>query len=336
MHHQSTLGDNAARHLHGHAWLVGVVGLAVGGAILVFVPAIPAVANSILLFAGFHVVGALILLLSAYSLGLRRLVRRHTGARRAAAPGYDFGWGPEWMNGLGLAALATLSVAVAVAVAASAFWPVTILLVLLAANFFIGNLVMRSFRSAGHVVLPMVRLLSGPGDTVLDAGCGSGRTSIALGRVLGEGRIVAVDRFDADYIDDGGRALFDRNLDRAGLGARVTVVKADLTALPFEESSFDAAISTNVFDHLGSGKGQALAEIARVLRPGGRFLMAVWVPSWPMFTVANVLSLFLTSRRQWRDLAARAGLSVVDEGAFNFAWFVLLERPVGVPAVVAP
>ena len=104
-------------------------------------------------------------------------------------------------------------------------------------------------------------------------------------------------------------------------------MKADLTELPFEANHFDAAISTHVFDHLGGAKQTALGEIFRVLKPGGRFLMAVWVPGWPMAAVANVLSLLLTSRAKWRMMAGRDGLRVVDEGLFNFAWFVVLEKP---------
>jgi hypothetical protein len=55
--------------------------------------------------------------------------------------------------------------------------------------------------------------------------------------------------------------------------------------------------------------------------------MAVWVPGWAMFAVANALSFFLTSKEQWRRMAGRAGFEVADEGAFNYAWFALLEKP---------
>ena len=122
----------------------------------------------------------------------------------------------------------------------------------------------------------------------------------ALRRGLRNGRVVAVNRFDADYIDGGGRALIERNLAAAGLMERVEVRAADLTRLPFPDATFDAAVSTNVFDHLGADKLRALAEICRTLKPGGRFLIAVWTPSWPMFAVASVFSLFLTPRAEWR------------------------------------
>jgi len=50
-------------------------------------------------------------------------------------------------------------------------------------------------------------------------------------------------------------------------------------------------------------KRAGLAEIHRVLKPGGRFLMVVWVPGWATFSLANLFCLFLTSKAGWRTLA---------------------------------
>ena len=315
--------------IHNHAWFVGVGGVLLGLFLLVYVPRLEAVSRSLFLFAGFHLVGAVLLLASLYALAprarLRRVLGRHK--REARTDEYDFGWGPEWMNGLALVALVMLFVAVAINVVAPAWWPLALVVAVFGAFFVVGNLMMQSFRNRDHVVLPMVGLLRSDDDLVLDAGCGAGRTTIALSRVLRSGRVVAVDRFDAGYIDDGGRTLLDRNLRVAGLDERVRVEKADLVSLPFADGTFDGAVSTSVFDHLGKAKGRALAEVFRTLKPGGRFLVAVSVPGWEMFMIANVLSFFLASRKTWRRLATAAGFDVVDEGVFNFAWFALLEKP---------
>ena len=318
-----------ATRSHSHMWLIGLVGIVAGAVLMIYVPSLKAVSASLLLFAGFHIVGGIVLLASFYVMALRGWIRRLHAARPAVSGRgkLDFGWGPGWMNGLAVAALATFAAAVAVQVAWPAWWPLTFLLVFQGALFLVGNAVMSSFRHRDYMVLPMVDLMRHGQGRVLDAGCGAGRTTIALSRILADGRVTAVDRFDADYIDDGGRALLERNLAIAGLTERVDILTADLTALPLDDASIDAAVSTNVFDHLGAGKRQALAEIRRVLRPGGRFLMAVWVPGLTMFAVASVLSLALTSRRRWRELAEGAGLKVVDEGVFNHVWFVVLEKP---------
>jgi SAM-dependent methyltransferase len=311
-------------------WLMGLAGVAVGAAMLVFLPRLKIASTSILLFAGFHVAGALVLLGSAWSLGLRDWLRSRM---QRGATGYDFGWGPGWMNGLAVAAVAILTGAVVLQLQWPQLWPLAFAAVALAVVMLVGNRVMQGFRQLDQVVLPMVDLMPGARGVVLDAGCGAGRTSIALGRVLGDGHIVAVDRFDAGYIDDGGRALLDRNLKLAGLEERVTVEAADLTALPFAPAEFDAAVSTHVYDHLGSAKQQGLDEVYRVLKPGGRFLMAVWTPGWTMFAVANAFSLLLTSKARWREMMTRAGFRQLDEGVFNGAWFMLVEKPNAAGAV---
>lgn len=322
------MAQTRVRHAHSHMWLIGLLGLAAGAALMIYAPRLKGVSTSILLFAGFHLIGAVVILSSLYGMALRDWIR---GLRKRALPAGDaleFGWGPGWMNGLAVAALVALAAAVAVQVSNPGLWPISFLLVVQAVLFLFGNTTMGAFRRPDHMVLPMVDLVRGETDRVLDAGCGAGRTTITLSRVLRQGRVTALDRFDADYIDDGGRALLERNLKIAGLADRVEVVTGDLTAMPFPEGDFDAAVSTNVYDHLGAAKQAGLTETCRVLKPGGRFLMAVWTPGPMMFTIGSVLSFFLTPKSAWRAMARKAGFEVIDEGAINGCWWVLLQKPV--------
>ena len=94
-----------------------------------------------------------------------------------------------------------------------------------------------------------------PGDRVLDACCGTGDLAVAA-RAAG-GDVVGLD-------------FSERMLERARLkDGTVEWVRGDLLALPFEDASFDAATVgfgvRNVAD-----LEQGLAELRRVLRPGGR------------------------------------------------------------------
>ena len=84
-------------------------------------------------------------------------------------------------------------------------WPVGSLIDLQALCFAIGRILMLQSRRTDVAILLMVRILSGEQDHILDAGCGAGRTSLAIAKVMGRGRIIAFDRFDANYIDGGGR-----------------------------------------------------------------------------------------------------------------------------------
>ena len=319
---------------HGHLWVVGLLGMIAGLVLLVYVPRLPVIANSLFLLAGFHLIGAVVLVTSSlYAARSRRQGAGNSYALKAHTD-YDFGWGPAWVNGLAIAALVALAGAVALQVVAPAFWPLAFALVAQAAVCVVGIIIWRGFLGQDQILLPMVALLSGDNDLVLDAGCGSGRTTIALGKALGSGRVVAFDRFDAGYIGGGGRTLITHNLKVAALSDRVSVQTGDLTAMPFADNHFDAAVSTHVYDHLGTGKSAALAETLRVLKPGGRFLMAVWVPGWTMFAVGNVFSFFLTSRTKWRKMAAQVGFELCEEGVFNNVWFVLLAKP-AVPTTLA-
>jgi SAM-dependent methyltransferase len=240
---------------------------------------------------------------------------------------FDFGWSRAAYAGPWIFAAMLMVAALGLQMERPDLWGASFAAALVALNSFAGGLVLRASDRADHASLPLVHLLGSEGDLVLDAGCGAGRTTLSIAKVLRRGRIVAFDRFDARYIDGGGRALLERNLSIAGLSGRVEVVTGDLTRVPFPEAHFDSAVSAHVIDHLKQHKKTALAEIRRVLKPGGRFLMVVWVPGWTTFSLANVFSFLLTSKAGWRRLAAEVGFSLVDEGTFNGMWFAVLERP---------
>jgi trans-aconitate 2-methyltransferase len=101
-------------------------------------------------------------------------------------------------------------------------------------------------------------------ETVLDAGCGSGRVTERLAERLPRGRVIAL---------DGSPSMVEAARGRlARFGERVTFVVADLGApLPVPAGSLDAVLSTAVFhwvpDHAG-----LFRRLATILRPGGRLV----------------------------------------------------------------
>ncbi len=316
------------RSVHNHGWLVGVGGLAAGASLMVLFPRLEAIGGVLILVALFHLLGIAIVLASITSFAPARFGRLAARLRRKAPLGeaYDFGWSWGAMNGHWLAAAAILSAALGLQIQWPALWPIWFAVALLGVSWFVGGILLRTSKRADFAALPLVDLLRSDDDLVLDAGCGGGRTTLALSKVLGNGRIVALDRFDAYYIDGGGRALLERNLRLAGLGERVGIERGDLTRLPFPDEHFDSAVSAHVIDHLKEHKRTGLAEIHRVLKPGGRFLMIVWVPGLATFSLANVFCHLLTTKAGWRRLAADVGFKIRDEGTFNGMWFAVLER----------
>jgi arsenite methyltransferase len=106
-----------------------------------------------------------------------------------------------------------------------------------------------------------------PGDAILDIGCGAGVDSLVAAHLVGPGgRVVGLDVTAA--MVERARA----SLARLGL-AHVTFQVGEAEALPFPDNDFDAVISNGVFN-LTLDKKKALHEAHRVLKPGGRLMLA--------------------------------------------------------------
>lgn len=250
--------------------------------------------------------------------------------RMAKNNGYDFGWGMAWKWGFLIGSVLCLLMAVGIFAVNSGLFLLSGIFFLIALQLFMGDLALRFiYRMDSELVLPYVNLLSSDRDLILDAGCGSGRTSIAVGKLMKNGKIVAVDRFDADYIEDGGKKLLERNLRIANIRDKVDIETQDITSLKFEDRAFDAAVSSYMFDHLGDKKLKGLREINRVLRKGGKFLLIVAVPNYFTYMIFSVISrLKLISVKDWKQLFGESGFKCIDEGDVNGGHYFLLERSV--------
>jgi SAM-dependent methyltransferase len=119
------------------------------------------------------------------------------------------------------------------------------------------------------------RFPAGPGDRILDLGCGAGRHAFELYRRGAD--VVALDRDEAEL--EGVRRMFGamQAVGEPPAGATATAVRGDVLALPFPDASFDAVIAAEVLEHIPADE-LAMTEIARILKPGGR--VAVTVPRW--------------------------------------------------------
>jgi arsenite methyltransferase len=107
----------------------------------------------------------------------------------------------------------------------------------------------------------------GDGETVVDIGCGAGMDLLLAARRVGSrGKAIGIDMTDAMLEKT-------RNAAAAGGMRQAEVRKGDFTSLPIESSSVDVVISNGVLN-LVPEKDFAFAEIARILRPGGRLQLA--------------------------------------------------------------
>jgi SAM-dependent methyltransferase len=115
-------------------------------------------------------------------------------------------------------------------------------------------------------------------ETVLDLGCGRGAVLLAAAKLLASGRAVGVDIWRADQTHNSQQNTL-RNAELEGVADRVEVRTADITDLPFDNDSVDVIVSSLVVHNIPSpqARAKAISEAARVLRPGGRLVLAdIW------------------------------------------------------------
>lgn len=115
-----------------------------------------------------------------------------------------------------------------------------------------------------HYEAPLLSRLGADvaGARVLEVGCGEGAGAQTLLTRLGASHVTAVD-LDPAQVARAARRLRDRS--------DATVQQADVTALPLGDASVDAVADFGIIHHVPDWRA-AVAEVARVLRPGGQFL----------------------------------------------------------------
>jgi SAM-dependent methyltransferase len=124
-----------------------------------------------------------------------------------------------------------------------------------------------------------------PGMTVLDLGCGEGRHAFEAYRR--GATVVALDHGRAEVVTTAEWLGAIAAAGEAPATAHAGVVRGDLLALPFPDGSVDRVIAAEVLEHIPDDRA-AMAEIARVLKPGGR--AAVTVPRYGPERVCWALS----------------------------------------------
>lgn len=136
-------------------------------------------------------------------------------------------------------------------------------------------------------------------ECVLDAGCGRGLALIACAKKLIGGRAVGVDLWAAKDLSNNNPKATLANAAAEGVADRVEVETGDITRLPFPDASFDAVVSITTIHNIPSRdlRDQALNELMRVLKPGGRIA---------------IFDILHTSR--YAEVLQRAGMAVRDIG----------------------
>lgn len=149
------------------------------------------------------------------------------------------------------------------------------------------------------------------GQHLLDVGCGTG----TLTQMLAQGESTAsITGLDADL-----NALKQAKAKLTTLSKRVTFERGFAQEMPFETASFDVAVSSLFFHHLGSQqKLEVLKEIGRVLIPGGQLHIADW--GKPTSMLQRILFLIVQSLDGFdttQDSVDGVLPSIIEEAGFT-------------------
>lgn len=144
-------------------------------------------------------------------------------------------------------------------------------------------------------------------ERVLDVGCGRGLLLNAAARRLPRGRAVGVDLWQREDQSGNAPETTLANARAEDVEARVELHTGDMRQLPFEAASFDAIVSSwavhNIYDE--AGRTQALQEIVRVLKPGGRLAM-----------------IDIQHTHQYEHVLKEAGMAEVKRSGPNFLFVI--------------
>jgi ubiquinone/menaquinone biosynthesis C-methylase UbiE len=113
-------------------------------------------------------------------------------------------------------------------------------------------------------------------ERILDLGCGRGAVLLMAAQHLTTGRAVGLDLWKrADQSGNSAEAT-QRNAVAEGAADRVELHTGDMRALPFEDNRFDVVVSSLAIHNISgrAGRAKAIDEATRVLRPGGRLMIA--------------------------------------------------------------
>ena len=192
------------------------------------------------------------------------------------------------------------------------------------------------FRPSHYAMIRRIKAVAGDRPIrLLDVGCGTGVFAARVREALPSTQVWGVDLVSG--------MLTKGNERWRHHATNVQPVQGDSERLPFAEGSFDFVTCANSFHHYPH-QDRAVAELHRVLRPGGRILLidgyrdGLW--GWFIYDICVTFregAVHHASARRFRDLLTQAGLTAIAQRVFRgFAPFLLTEAVVAEPVSVIP
>jgi len=180
-------------------------------------------------------------------------------------------------------------------------------------------------------VSELPKILEVRGDEkVLDVGCGLGKMTVGIAKVLKEGKVIGIDIWDKMEILGNSPERAYENARIEGVRDKVEFKYGDVLSIPFADNSFDVVTAQSVLNNLHNkrNKSRALTEIRRVLRPRGKFLMLEPLRNLRGFFAFTPFAFWtLLTRDKWMELLKEAGFMNTKYAYENGLGIFLAEKP---------
>jgi arsenite methyltransferase len=159
----------------------------------------------------------------------------------------------------------------------------------------------------------MIRMITWRGDEqVLDVGTGRGLLLIGAAKRLTTGRAIGIDIWSKKDLSDNRLDRTQSNIEAEGVAAKCELRNEPAQNMTFKNATFDVVLSNQCLHNIADDKerNQACAEIARVLKPGGKLVLSDFI------NTADYVEQF-----------RKAGLRVERRGWYPFLKIIYAEKP---------
>lgn len=168
-------------------------------------------------------------------------------------------------------------------------------------------------------------------ELVLDVGCGLGRATIGVAKLLKEGKIIGVDIWDKLEIPGNSEERAYKNAEIEGVKSKVEFRYGDAFNVPFHNEMFDVVVCSGLITsfHEDEDKLKVMKEISRVLKTNGTFLMREpikHVKSF-IFLTPQILMIQLPSKDHWIELLKKTGFTNITYISHRIAGSFKMIKP---------
>jgi len=226
--------------------------------------------------------------------------------------------------------LSTIIVAVGILVAIFVWWVVGVVLavfgVYMILSYGVSIFLMDQTKASR---LPKIIEVRGD-EKVLDVGCGLGKMTIGIAKVLKEGKVIGIDIWDKMEIIDNSSERAYENAEIEGVRDKVEFRYGNVLEIPFTNNYFDIVTAQSVINNLHGemNKSKALTEIHRVLQPRGKILITEPLRNLRSFFTFTPFGFWaLLTKDKWMKILKEAGFINIKHCYENGLGIFSAEKP---------